>query len=58
MCKVYIIGVVVSICQSGIAENVQSSVALLYGRDAPGLLGRFFLWKNDKGDDIIIKVDT
>lgn len=25
------------------------------GRGAPGLLGRFFLWKNDNGDDIIKK---
>lgn len=29
---------------------------MLRSRDAPGLLGRFFLWKNDKGDDIILNV--
>ena len=36
-----------------VSQKMFKSVVLLYGRNAPGLLGRFFLWKNDEGDDII-----
>lgn len=34
-------------------NEVISSLSLLRGRDAPVMLGRFFLWKNGEGDDII-----
>lgn len=30
---------------------------MLCSRDAPASVGAFFLWKNDKGDDIICVLD-